>query len=142
LSKLQRECPELSLIINYLESNTLPDDDRQARQVVIESDRYLIENNILYHLFTPRRYENTNSLPIKQVAVPITMRALVLRSMHDTNFGASHPGLDRTYKNLQARFYWKNSWTDVYKYVSSCEECQASKKIPSFTKSSVVAHRT
>ena len=134
LSKLQRECPELSLIINYLESNTLPDDDRQARQVVIESDRYLIENNILYHLFTPRRYENTNSLPIKQVAVPITMRALVLRSMHDTNFGASHPGLDRTYKNLQARFYWKNSWTDVYKYVSSCEECQASKRSPHLRK--------
>jgi len=128
LGKLQRECPELGPMIEYLESNTLPDDDKKARQIVIESERYIIENNILFHLFSPRRVQLSHSLPIKQVVVPISMRALVLKSMHDSNFAASHPGLDRTYANIQARFYWKNCWTDVYKYVTSCDQCQAAKR--------------
>lgn len=42
--KLQRECPELSDLIKYLETSELPQDNKKARSIMLEKDQYRIGN--------------------------------------------------------------------------------------------------
>jgi hypothetical protein len=130
INKLQRECPDVGPIIKYIETNELPTDDKHARRIVLEADRYIIDHGILYKLVEPRRNKNSDSLPTRQLVIPISLRAFVLKSMHDTNFGSSHPGLDRMYANLKQRYTWNGCYIDCYKHVTSCEKCQAAKQSP------------
>lgn len=128
LATLQRQCIELGPIVAYLESNILPDEDTSARKIIFESERYILDNKTLYFLSSPRRRHADDATTIKLLAVPVTLRGLVLKSMHDANFGGSHCGLDRMFANIKQRFHWKNAWTDVYNYVTSCAQCQHAKR--------------
>jgi hypothetical protein len=51
----QADCPDFTPIIAYLKDGTLPQDVKQARRIVAESQDFVIENQALYHLFTPRK---------------------------------------------------------------------------------------
>ena len=46
----QRSDPELKLLIEYLESGTLPPDLNIGRRIVAESNNYFLDNKILYHV--------------------------------------------------------------------------------------------
>jgi hypothetical protein len=126
LAQMQRDCSELRPLIDYLESGTLPDHDNDARRIILESERYVLDNQILYHMFTPR--SKLTDTYTRQIAVPKSQRAEVLRSFHDNNFGASHAGLDRMYANMKLRFHWKNMWTDCRMHCLSCDRCQRAKR--------------
>jgi transposase InsO family protein len=126
LAQMQRDCSELRPLIEYLESGTLPANDNEARRVILESERYVLDNEILYHLFTPRR--KTVDTHTRQIAVPKSQRADVLRAFHDDNFGGSHAGIDRMYANMKLRFHWKNMWTDCRLHCLSCDRCQRAKR--------------
>jgi hypothetical protein len=128
ISTLQRQCDDLGPIIQYLEDDILPTDDAKARKIILEADRYAIIEGILYHIYTPRRGRCEESAPIRQVAVPRSLRGLILRSLHDANFAGGHQSTDRMYKNLSLRYYWPRAWTDCYKHVSTCQHCQTSKR--------------
>ena len=67
----QRSDPELKLLIEYLESGTLPPDLTKGRRIVAESNNYFLDNNILFHVKQsrcrkPRNGENL----VKQLAIP------------------------------------------------------------------------
>ena len=52
--ELQRRDPRVSLMISYLETGELPENDIEARSIVLTADRYcLSEDEILYHLWEP-----------------------------------------------------------------------------------------
>ena len=53
-ASLQRSCPDFSPIIRYLETGELPDDEKLAKQVILQADQYAILNNTLRHLYIPR----------------------------------------------------------------------------------------
>ena len=48
MSILQHEDPEFQIILFYLEKKELPSDEKKARRLVLESDRYTILDGILY----------------------------------------------------------------------------------------------
>ena len=50
LATLQQRDAELAPMIKYLETGTLPPDDKEARQIAISSGQYTLEDNILYHV--------------------------------------------------------------------------------------------
>jgi hypothetical protein len=41
-----------------------------------------------------------------------------------------HSGIERTYANLSARFYWKGMFKDCADFVKGCLECQVRKSVP------------
>ena len=124
----QQICPDLGPIYNYLVSKELPDDGKQAKCIVAESDQYIIEDNILYHLYTPRsRSISKENSVVKQLAIPSSLRDEVLKSYHDALVGGGHQGFDRTYASIRAKYYWPRMYRDILAYVKSCQICQFSK---------------
>ena len=66
-----------------------------------------------------------------QLIIP---RGLQIKSMSAQNFfiqqahdNTGHGGLDKTYQNLTDKYHWKDYYSDVKKFVESCEICQATK---------------
>ena len=64
----------------------------------------------------------------------IILRGLQIQGMSAQNFfiqqahdNTGHGGLDETYRNLTDKYHWKNSYSDVRKFVESCKICQATK---------------
>ena len=65
---------------------------------------------------------------IKQLVVPKNDRISLLKSYHDVMLGGGHQGLDQTYGHLLMKYYWPKMYSDVSKYVATCEVCQRVKK--------------
>jgi len=61
-----------------------------------------------------------------RVCVPTSVRAEVLKEMHDAP-SSGHFGKDRTYIRAAQDFTWRNLRNDVETYVATCAECQRHK---------------
>lgn len=86
-----------------------------------------IIEGILYHMVS----ENSRKLPpghnfIKQLCVPAVLRRDVMLCYHDSKM-AAHPGVERNHASLRLKYYWPNMYSDIDKYVRTCEQCQKSK---------------
>ena len=64
--------------------------------------------------------ENLGLPPRFQILVPEKLRPKILGEYHDQ---AGHQGVQRTYSQLHARFYWSGMKRDVEDYVASCVSC-------------------
>ena len=128
MPELQRQCEDLAPIIEYLETGTLPADNNKARTVVHSSDQYVILDDILYHIYEPRRRGVPKSQRyVRQLAVPKQCRKEILENYHTSVLGA-HQGFDRTYNAIRMHFWWKNMYADINTFVSTCDECQKAKR--------------
>jgi len=126
VSALQRDCPDLTDIIKYLENNDLPADDKLARKIVLQVDQFCIENGLLYHLSHPRqkRVKSLNSV-VKQLCLPQTLREKFIRHYHDH---LAHPGFQKLYETMREKFYWPLMYSTLQEYVATCAECQLTKR--------------
>lgn len=78
LATLQQQDIELAPMINYLETGTLPQDDREVRQIAISSGQYTLEDDILYHV------EDDGIL---RVVPPVSQRECLFVEAHGGRFG-------------------------------------------------------
>src|SRR5208282_1589517 len=126
IGKAQRESPELSDMFTYLETGDLPSCDKTARQIVIESDQYTLDDGVLYHIYQPRQknVQRVRKL-IRQTVIPAALRGEILHAMHDN---LSHFGVDRTYASLILRYWWRGCYADTLDYVRKCLICQPAKR--------------
>ncbi|VDI47320.1 Hypothetical predicted protein [Mytilus galloprovincialis] len=128
LCEMQRKDSNLFAIINYLEKGELPDQSSKARETVILSDNYELDNSgILYHLFTPGSRKRRQCLR-RQLAIPRCLIDEILYACHD-DATAGHLSLNKMYTKIQDRFYWKGMYSDVEFWCKSCVDC-ATKKTP------------
>ena len=88
----------------YLQTKELPQDDITARHIVLESDQFVMQDGILFHLFTGTKTRSSN-LTRRQCAVPGSLRDLVLHMCHD-DVTAGHLGFNKTYQKIRDRFWW------------------------------------
>ena len=110
--------PILQSIINYIENNTLPEDEKLARQIVLQADNFTYIHNLLYHIQKQRKQtSNTANL---QLCIPLNLRQPILVAHHD---GLSHIATQNTYSLITKRFYWQGMYRDVHDYVQSCTTC-------------------
>jgi hypothetical protein len=58
LGELQRQCLDFQHIYAYLDQGILPDDNKLARKVNIESRQFNLLNNIIYHWYQRRTKTN------------------------------------------------------------------------------------
>ena len=87
-------------ILRYLNDDILPDNQRQARDIILHADQYVVREGLLYHIWhTPakRHMPERNTM---QLYVPITMIDTILNNCHD-NVLAAHFGFHRTYNKIR-----------------------------------------
>jgi len=87
------DCSDFAPIFNYLKHAALPKDDEAARSVILESQNFLLQDDVLYHLCTPRAKKIERAFAIfHQLCIPCGLRESIALSLHDNN---AHIGFDR-----------------------------------------------
>ena len=109
---------DLICIIKYLNENTLPNDDKLARKIILQSVSYAYIGNILYHCNCNKRKTNDNMH--LQLVIPQNLREPVIKAAHDD---LMHRGIPATYNTLVHNYFWINMLNDITNYVRSCETC-------------------
>ena len=128
LPQQQNLCPDFADMYIYLTSGELPDDDKQARRVMLEKDLYEIQDGILVHFYQPRLKKKPMEYNFTiQTAVPRVQRQKLLRAYHDEN---GHQGIKRTHALIHGKYYWPRMYNDITMYVKSCDICQRTKRNP------------
>ena len=86
IPELQKECQNFKHIYEYLSSKTLPEDEKLARTVVVESSQYALLDDYLYYFYQPRAkgLPSTQRL-VRKLALPGPCQPDVLRSFHDSH---------------------------------------------------------
>jgi transposase InsO family protein len=102
----------------------MPADRTLAMQLLAAKEHYNLEDdNLLVHVALSHPKKGRALL---QWVVPMALRALVLRLLHDQTC-AGHSGVGATHTKAFERFYWPGMAADIRTYVTSCLECQANK---------------
>ena len=108
----QYQDTELRAMIDYLKDGTLPEDDKEARRIVLHSPNFDVIDGILHH-------ENVNFPGRWCVAIPKEKRVDLIREAHDGRF-SGHFAEKRIYELLRRRYWWPGMRADVRKYCRSC----------------------
>ena len=121
----QKSDPELKLLIEYLESETLSPDLNKGRRIVAESNNYFLDNNILYHVKQsrcrkPRNGENL----VKQLAIPKNKIDEILQEAHNNS---GHFSSDYLFMKLSMWCFWPKMFEHIRRFCSNCHECQICK---------------
>jgi hypothetical protein len=120
------QCPDLAPMWRYLNAGSLPADDTAARRVTIEAADYVIQDNKLYHLYSPRTKNiQRASAVVRQLCIPTGLRPAIAKELHDRN---AHLGFDRMYATARARYYWPGMYVFLRDHVLTCLECQQAKR--------------
>lgn len=97
LGELQRLEPELILIFQYLEQGILPENEKQAKRLVLERPRFSVMEGVLY-------YENPDLPGVSRIAVRSDMRRTLLHEAHGSHY-AGHFAERKLYTSLRKK-YW------------------------------------
>ena len=108
--------------------SSIPADEMEARQVLMEAPFHIMQDGLLYRLDKPRAFKQDKMTRVqlsgdlqKLLYIPQGMRGRVLRLVHQE---LGHAGETRTYQSLRARFFWPAMYSDTVKFIQSCGTCQ------------------
>jgi O-acetyl-ADP-ribose deacetylase (regulator of RNase III)/transposase InsO family protein len=122
----QPNCQDFTDIFTYLKDGTLSTDPKIARRTVAEAQDFILENNALYHLFTPRtRRLHRGYAVIKQLCIPRQFRRDIAKELHDK---VAHIGFDRVYAMARMKYFWPRLYSDLKHHVITCLTCQKCKR--------------
>ena len=125
LREEQRLDKYTSKIIQYLEQGTLPENNSEAREILLKVDNFFLDDGILYHRTVTRSKRIANLEPLTtQVCVPNALQPVILEHYHDK---MAHRGTERTFLSLKKFFYWPRLYESVVEHVRYCRICQVSK---------------
>ena len=124
----QLQDPKVKPYIHYLEKGDLPEDDNEARKLLLSKDAFILEKGILYHLLDSKTKDSNRQIDELRVClvVPQTLKYDVLKSVHG-DAGASHYGTVRTYTTLRLKYFWEGMYQECRNWVLSCEDCNTRK---------------
>ena len=120
-------------LIDYFAYDYLPDNPKQAQNIVYSSTQFTLLNDLLYYVGTPIN-EQINT----QLVVPRTMRHEILDAMHSDVF-VGHFGFKKTYARIRNRYYWPGMYSDVKEYCEQCANCTSRKNPNKTTRASLVS---
>lgn len=124
IAKLQSECDECKMIINYKLNNELPSDNKLARKLVMQADLFTMVDSVLYRLHRPRGKHRVDAV-VRQLVVPRSLRERVMDGFHHF---LCHIGLQKCWMSLSAVYWWENAYQDLYQRIKCCEICARTKR--------------
>eukprot|EP00795_Rhopilema_esculentum_P017524 gene17524-9148_t len=127
VSGLQDEEQEMKEMKDYLSNGRLPNgiDDDRRKKIDSFSANYFLEDDVLYHRWTPKIYGNVCRTR-KQLVVPSKERGKILMHCHNEQ---GHPGFMRTYSKIKENYFWITMKKDIARHCKNCKGC-AKRKSP------------
>ena len=104
---------ELNPIISYLKKGTLPDDEKAARELILNRKQYVLMDNILYHLAP----DNT-----LRIIPPKEYREGIIREVHNGRL-AGHLRDAKIYGQIGRTYWWPGMRKEVTQLCRACEKC-------------------
>ena len=108
----------LRVIIDYISDGVLPEDDKEARHLILSSQKFTLLDGILYHI------EGDKNL---RVVVPIANREGLFREAHAGTFGGHLKGA-KIHSQLSRHYWWPKMRADIERWCRSCLVC-ASRRV-------------
>jgi transposase InsO family protein/O-acetyl-ADP-ribose deacetylase (regulator of RNase III) len=120
------DCPDFGLMYRFLSTDELPADDKLARRIVHEARDFIIEDNVLWLLHTPRTKKLDRIYAVsKRLCIPRLFREQIALGLHDD---ISHPGFSRVFATARLRYYFKDMYPFLRNHVLTCQVCQEAKR--------------
>ena len=122
--QLQYQDPDLKIIINYFNNNTIkkrpfqPSDNKTLKHYFRIQNQLKLIDGVLY-----RRTLSNNSQHQHlqyQIVLPKELFQRIMQGCHDET---GHQGRDRTVSLVRERFYWDTLYKDTSDYVAQCPRC-------------------
>ena len=112
VAQLQGSCPDCKVFIDYLQDGVLPRDDADARKIVYQSERYVLQDKLLYHLDLLRQRKRFAADTVtRQLLLARSLRELLVSSYHDDS---CHVGGEKLYNTIRQKYYWRNLYVDSF----------------------------
>lgn len=136
VKQLQHSDPQYSDMIKYLSDDTLPEDPRKRKDILLQSLFYYLNNEILFHIWDKRRHRGQQQSIVPQLVIPSDLVTAVLELIHDSPLCGMHHGHNRTLEKARLEFFWPSLNHDVIHWVQTCNKCQQKKapKVPTKAK--------
>ena len=104
---------EIAAIAIYLETGSLPVEDKLARKIVLSAENFSLLDGTLYHT------EPDGKLLI---TVPLAQRQPLLKEAHAGTF-SGHLREAKVYSQLRKHYWWPNMHADVRRFCRACLPC-------------------
>ncbi|GKC28466.1 reverse transcriptase domain-containing protein [Tanacetum coccineum] len=120
----------MTLIREYIEKGTLPDDSTEVSTIREKVNNYVIEDGILY--------KKSYLGPLLRCIGPLQANR-VIREIH-IGSGRMHDGQRRVvHKAMNAWYYWPSIHRDANNKIKSCDACQAYATVPRLPKDDMIS---
>ena len=103
IKELQNKDQSIAQLVTYLQTGELPGNFSDDRKLVSKADQYVLQDGILYHLYsptTPYRRKETRC----QLVIPRNLIDEILVSMHD-DVTSGHLRVAKTYDKIRQRYF-------------------------------------
>ena len=111
----QRKDPEVMKMVSYLSSAQLPEDEKEAKKVILQSSLFTLLDGVLYYL-DPKRADR------RRCVVPRHLHQSIIEENHSGPMGGHFSG-ERSYKALVHHWWWQGMYSAVMTHCSSCPQC-------------------
>ena len=119
LRESQKSDPDISPLLLYLEIGTLPEDEKLAHKLVLQSQQFDVVRGVLYH--------QDPVIPSRTCLVaPQELRQSLLEEAHQGRF-AGHLGEKKVLDRLKRYVWWLGIRNDVHKFCRGCLACSSRK---------------
>jgi transposase InsO family protein len=120
------DCPDFGPLYRFLTTQQLPADEKLARRIVLEARDYIIEDNVLWLLHTPRTKKLDRVYCVsKRLCIPRLFREQIALALHDD---VLHAGFSRVFATARLRYYFKDMYPFLRNHVLTCQVCQEAKR--------------
>ena len=124
IKREQAKDPYFKDIYAYLSSGILPSLKRKARSILVQSEQYILVQNVLFKCDLDRK-KDTMKLTL---CIPDTQAQYIISLYHESLLG-SHQGVHKCYLSIRRHYYVPNLYDKLYQFLRSCVVCQQ-RKVP------------
>ena len=115
----------MKALLNYIESETLPESQKLAREILLKHSDYALISGMLFHS-RHAKSKRSKTHHKYQLVVPRSMVQDILYMHHDSPL-AAHGGIQDTLDNIVEHYYFQRISLILSDYVKSCQHCQIRK---------------
>ncbi|VDI31780.1 Hypothetical predicted protein [Mytilus galloprovincialis] len=142
IKQLQRQDITLTKIIDYLENDTLPESQKQARPVLLKlSDNVLIDRVLFHSRIAKAKRNKMMDHYHYQIVLPEALINTVLKVVHDSPLGG-YCGINNTSDRAKEHFFFPRMGKIIPDFVQSCYLCKIPKVSNKKTKQEIVSFPT
>lgn len=116
--RAQRNDPDLSIMIRFMEEGELPADSKAAKRIMALSSHLMMMDDLLHYVDPSSGKKEAHH----RVAVPKLLRQEILQNSHG-GLMAGHFSGKRLYKVLSRTWWWDGMYADAFTYCKNCPAC-------------------